>query len=175
MLWRKWKVNWNATATNKTAMGRKWCLTKDLEWLKVPLCKKCPYSELFWSVFFTHSDWLRRNTMYHSVVNLNAGKCGKNADQNNSEYGHFLRSVHNKDSKFNFTFLTNNHFSKQDMPSTIREVFLIWWFLNFLKRFSTQGKRTISFILHKKWSFPLKISSVNVINSAVSCGFGHIY
>ena len=47
--------------------------------------------------------------MYHSVVNPNAGKCGENAAQNNSEYGHFLRSVHNKDSKFNFTFLTNDN------------------------------------------------------------------
>ena len=27
-------------------------------------------------------------------------------------------------------------------------------------------------ILHKKWSFPLRISSVNVTKSA---GFGHIY
>ena len=29
--------------------------------------------------------------------------------------------------------------------------------------------------LHKKWSFPLRVSSVNVIKSAVSCEFGHIY
>ena len=29
--------------------------------------------------------------------------------------------------------------------------------------------------LHKKLSFPLRISSVNVTKSAVSCGFGHIY
>ena len=29
--------------------------------------------------------------------------------------------------------------------------------------------------LHKKWSFPLRMSSVNVTKSAVSCGFGHIY
>ena len=28
--------------------------------------------------------------------------------------------------------------------------------------------------LHKKWSFSLRISSVNMIKSAVSCGFGHI-
>ena len=32
-------------------------------------------------------------TPYLSVFSPNAGKCGKNADQNNSEYGHFLRSV----------------------------------------------------------------------------------
>ena len=29
--------------------------------------------------------------------------------------------------------------------------------------------------LHKKWSFPLRISSVNVAISAGNCGFGHIY
>ena len=29
--------------------------------------------------------------------------------------------------------------------------------------------------LHKKWNFPLKIPSVNVIKSAVFSGFGHIY
>ena len=29
--------------------------------------------------------------------------------------------------------------------------------------------------LHKKWSFPLGIFSVNVTKYAVSCGFGHIY
>ena len=27
----------------------------------------------------------------------------------------------------------------------------------------------------QKWSFPLKISSVNVTKSAENCGFGHIY
>ena len=27
------------------------------------------------------------------IFSPNVGKCGKNADQNNSEYGHFLRSV----------------------------------------------------------------------------------
>ena len=39
------------------------------------LRKKCPYSELFWSAFFLHFP-----------------PRGKNADQNNSEYGHFFRS-----------------------------------------------------------------------------------
>ena len=36
--------------------------------------------------------------------------------------------------------------------------------------------KRLSFIsLHKKWSFPLSISSVNVTKSAVFYGFGHIY
>ena len=29
--------------------------------------------------------------------------------------------------------------------------------------------------LHKNWSFPLRILSVNVTKSAGNCGFGHIY
>ena len=34
--------------------------------------------------------------------------------------------------------------------------------------------RSYSYKLHKNWSFPLKISSVNVAKSAGNCGFGHI-
>ena len=33
-------------------------------------------------------------TPYLSLLSLNAGKCGKNAGQNNSEHVHFLRSAH---------------------------------------------------------------------------------
>ena len=42
---------------------------------------------------FRHSDWIRRDTKYLSVFSPNAGKCGKNVDQNNSGYRHFLRSA----------------------------------------------------------------------------------
>ena len=34
---------------------------------------------------------------------------------------------------------------------------------------------TLHIYTEKKWSFPLRISSVNVTKSAVSCGFGHIH
>ena len=54
--------------------------------------KKCPYSELFWSAFFSHFPAFGLNLDRYSVFSLNAGKCGKNVDQNNSEYGYFLRS-----------------------------------------------------------------------------------
>ena len=33
----------------------------------------------------------------------------------------------------------------------------------------------LSIALHKKWIFPLRISSANVIKSAGDCGFGRIY
>ena len=49
---------------------------------------------------------------------------------------------------------------------TLTLFIFVWWKLSFLfKIFS-------GLWLHKKWSFPLKISSVNVTKSR---GFGHIY
>ena len=44
------------------------------------LREKSPYSELFWPAFFPHFP-----------ACPNAGKCGKNADQNSNEYGLILR------------------------------------------------------------------------------------
>ena len=52
------------------------------------------YSGPHFSHIFPHSDWIRRDTPYLSVFSPNSGKCGKNGDQNNSEYGLFLRSEH---------------------------------------------------------------------------------
>ena len=53
--------------------------------LQLPLRKKCPCSELFWSAFFPHFPAFGLNTErygeYLSVFSPNAGKCGKNADQ----------------------------------------------------------------------------------------------
>ena len=74
---------------------------KKLAIIKVAV-KKSPYSELFWSAFFPHFSAfglnterygeIRRDAPYRSVFSPNGGKCGKNADQNDSEYGHSLRS-----------------------------------------------------------------------------------
>ena len=61
--------------------------------LFISLSKKCPYSELFWSAFFSDFPAFGLNTEYLSGFSPNAGKHGKKADQNNSEYGLFLRSV----------------------------------------------------------------------------------
>ena len=38
-----------------------------------------------------------------------------------------------------------------------------------------RGMKLTLFTLHKKYSFPLKTSQVNVTESTVSCGFGHMY
>ena len=45
------------------------------------------YSGPHFPPIFLHSNW------YLSAFSPNAGKCGKNADQSKSEYGHYLRRV----------------------------------------------------------------------------------
>ena len=60
------------------------------------LRKKCPYSESFWSTLFPHFPAFGLNTESYSVsllIQCEYGKCGKNADQNNSEFGHFLHDA----------------------------------------------------------------------------------
>ena len=72
------------------------CIYLILKRRSYSLRKKCPYSELFCPYFpriFMHSDSVQRDTSHLSVFSWNAGKCGKNVDQNNSKYGHFLHSV----------------------------------------------------------------------------------
>ena len=51
--------------------------------------EKCPYLELFWFLFSSI------RTEYGEVlrISLYSVRMRENADQNNSEYGHFLRST----------------------------------------------------------------------------------
>ena len=60
------------------------------EWDYPSLRQKCPYSELFWSVFS------RIRAEYGEILRIfpYSGQMQENADQNNSEYGHFLRSAY---------------------------------------------------------------------------------
>ena len=53
------------------------------------LRKKCPYLELFWFAFS------RIRTEYEEIRSISpySVRMRENADQNNSEYGHFSRSV----------------------------------------------------------------------------------
>ena len=66
---RAFVKNWNFLAET----SHSWCLA---------LLEKCAYSELFWSTFS------RIRTEYGEVIRI-----WENVDQNNSEYGHVLRSV----------------------------------------------------------------------------------
>ena len=51
------------------------------------------YSGPHFSHIFPHSEWMRRHTPYLSVFIPNSGKCGKNANQNNSEYDTFYAVI----------------------------------------------------------------------------------
>ena len=64
--------------------------------LYLSLCKMCPYPELFWSAFS------RIRTEYWEI---GVSVCGmwENADQNNSEYEHFLRSAYFNKKIFSLT------------------------------------------------------------------------
>ena len=55
--------------------------------VKYVLSKKCPYSELFWSVF----SCIRNKYGEIQSVSLYSVQIGEHADQNNSKYWHFLR------------------------------------------------------------------------------------
>ena len=69
-----------------------WCnvyfIMNELKW---PLRKKSPYLELFWSTFFPQFAAFGLNTERYGLSLRIQSKCRKNADQNNSEYRHFLR------------------------------------------------------------------------------------
>ena len=57
--------------------------------MNITLRKKCPYSEFFWFAFS------RIQTEYGEIrsISLYSVQMRENADHNNSEYGHFSRSV----------------------------------------------------------------------------------
>ena len=60
----------------------------DISWSPT-LRKKCPYSELFWSVIS------RLWTEYREIQSISpySIRMWENTDQNKFEYGHFLRSA----------------------------------------------------------------------------------
>ena len=71
------------------------------------LCEKSPYSELFWSAFS------RIRTEYGEIIRISlySSRMRQNVDQNNSENGHFLRSVCNAFSfaLHPFQYFLHNH------------------------------------------------------------------
>ena len=100
--------------------------------VKRTLRKRYPYSELFWSAFsshfpriFPHSDWIWSGKIGK------AGKSGKNADQNNSEYGLFLRR--------GGQILARLSFRKKSRTQKNLEKCYRWEFLNFLSILLVQG------------------------------------
>ena len=95
MVWYLWRFSILPFCLNhsNSKMFSLSSISKNKKLTLVSLRKKCPYSEFLWSAFFQHFPAFGLNTEYLSVFSPNAGKCGKSADQKNSEYGHFLCSI----------------------------------------------------------------------------------
>ena len=83
----------------------------DKERVKRKLRKKCPYLELFWSVIS------RIRTEYGEIIRISpySIRMRANTDQNNYDYGHFLRSVKRKSKISN---LPHYDFSKLSLASS---------------------------------------------------------
>ena len=64
-------------------------ITFTCTYVKLTLCEKWPYSELFWSVFS------RIRTEYGEILRIcpYSVRMRENTDQKNSEYGHFPNSA----------------------------------------------------------------------------------
>ena len=52
---------------------------------------------------------------------------------------------------------------------------LVFWIDSLSYSRNLKRKKLFLVSLHKKWSFPLRLFSVNMNKSTISCGFGHIY
>ena len=59
------------------------------------MCEKCPYSELFWSVYFGIRIPNFSIFAYGEILNISPYSVWmrENTEQNNLECGHFLHSV----------------------------------------------------------------------------------
>ena len=109
---------------------------------------------------FPHLDWIRRDSEYLFVFSPNAEKCGPE--------------------KLRIRTLFTQWYSK--ISEKIIKPCSVW-----MKLFTVRNAKITSYYylakmlmcyglsLHKKWSFPLRISSVNMTKSTGDCGFGHIY
>ena len=106
---------------------------------------KCPYSELFWSVF--SRIWTEYGEIFR--ISLYSVQMWENVDQHNSEYGHFLRSDPL------IYFLSHEEVSTGQFNLLQKSQFRISYILN--ERLYVIQK-IMGNTLHKKWSFPLRIS-----------------
>ena len=70
--------------------------TKWDQFVPSSLREKCPYSEFFWSVF----SRIRIEYEKDSVFSLFSVQMRENADQKNSEYGHFSCSAYHLPKSF---------------------------------------------------------------------------
>ena len=105
---------------------------------------------VFLVCIFAHSDWIRRDTEYLSIFNPNAGKYRPDKTPHLDTFHTVLR------------LLTLSRGVERTLSYIYDETLIL----------AKCSIIDIWKVLHKKWSFSLRISSVNV---AGNCGFGHIY
>ena len=142
--------------------------------LSKPVCLQCVKSVRIRSYFGPHFTvfGLNRESPYSVRIR-------ENADQNNSEYRHFSRSV------------VCLFFLICSLTVLLLKIVSLFTLFKIVGSFRTSiakliGNITVNVkvwryseklpcksLLHKKWSFPLRISLVNVTKSARNCGFGH--
>ena len=122
---------------------------------------------------FDHCDYVRKCNHFHQYIR----KCN-----------HFHLYVR-KCNHFHLYVRKCNHFHLYYLPFYNQDFFkftilkfvlkgIIYTVFNRVAKWFFLKISNVTFellTLHKKWSFPLRISSVNVTKSTDSCGFGHIY
>ena len=112
-----------------------------------PLLEKCPYSQLFWSAF--SRIWTEYGEIFR--ISLYSVQMWENVDQHNSEYGHFLGSDPL------IYFLSHEEVSTGQFNLFQKSPLKISYILN-ERLYVIQNIMGNTLTLHKKWSFPLRIS-----------------
>ena len=128
--------------------------------LTLTLRKKCPYSELFWSAF----SCIRTEYGQMRSISPYSVRMRENVDQNNSEYGHFLRSVR---LVFSFSFLFVNGVVKIPLYSWYIKLrhrnYNLWWKNQWLVNrisllYKNHSKMYFEVQSLKKFTLPFKIT-----------------
>ena len=82
--------------------------------------------------------------------------------------------VFTKKNKVNQIYkLTSSIYYSADFQSNLERCFKKYFFIKIAVSWLVASFLFLSLL--KKWSFPLRISAVNVTKSAGNCRFGHIY
>ena len=148
------------------------------------LGKKCPNTMFFLVIIFLHSDWIRKFTKWVSVCSPNMGKYRLEKTPYFDTFHIVPFMITNLNEKwlfftFNFSVLCKKakhlpYFRKMRIFCKVNDTFLKPTQSVPLKIHLDQKFEPYQ-ALHKKLSFPLRISSVNVTKFARNWGVGHIY
>ena len=127
-------------------------LEEFLKFLRITLCEKCPYSELFWSTYSCiRTEYGEIRSISRSISPYSV-QMRKNADQNNSEYGVFTQCI----CFWNFTSLLQTFLGK-----CCNLFFFFFFFLQPRKRFLSLRPQ---FILRKNFGNDMKPNNQQIIS-----------